>query len=30
VNVMTSLVVIFANLAVDITYSWLNPRIRYS
>jgi len=30
VNVMTSLVVVFANLAVDITYSWLNPRIRYS
>jgi peptide/nickel transport system permease protein len=30
VNVITSLVVVFANLAVDITYSWLNPRIRYS
>ena len=30
VNVMTALVVVFANLAVDITYSWLNPRIRYS
>lgn len=30
VNVMTALTVVFANLAVDITYSWLNPRIRYS
>ena len=30
INVMTALVVVFANLCVDITYSWLNPRIRYS
>lgn len=30
INVMTSLAVLFANLAVDIAYSWLNPRIRYS
>ena len=30
INLMTALVVVFANLAVDITYSWLNPRIRYT
>jgi peptide/nickel transport system permease protein len=30
INLVSALVVVFANLAVDITYSWLNPRIRYS
>lgn len=30
INIVTALAVVFANLAVDITYSWLNPRIRYS
>jgi peptide/nickel transport system permease protein len=29
INLMSAVVVVFANLAVDITYSWLNPRIRY-
>lgn len=30
VNLIGALVVVFANLAVDLTYSVLNPRIRYS
>ena len=30
INLVSALVVVFANLAVDITYSWLNPRIRYA
>ncbi|MBM3139767.1 MAG: ABC transporter permease [Chloroflexi bacterium] len=30
INLVSALVVVFANLGVDITYSWLNPRIRYS
>ncbi len=30
VNLVSALVVLFGNLLVDISYSWLNPRIRYS
>ncbi|MEX2229250.1 MAG: ABC transporter permease [Dehalococcoidia bacterium] len=30
INLVSALVVVFANLAVDVTYSFLNPRIRYS
>ena len=30
INLMTAMVVVFVNLGVDIMYSWLNPRIRYS
>jgi peptide/nickel transport system permease protein len=30
INLVTAMAVILANLGVDITYSWLNPRIRYS
>jgi peptide/nickel transport system permease protein len=30
INLVSAFVVVFANLGVDITYSWLNPRIRYS
>jgi peptide/nickel transport system permease protein len=30
VNLVSALVVLFGNLVVDISYSWLNPRIRYS
>jgi peptide/nickel transport system permease protein len=30
INLVTALAVILANLFVDIAYSWLNPRIRYS
>jgi len=30
INLLGAVVVVFANLAVDLTYSFLNPRIRYS
>ncbi len=30
INVITALVVLAANLSVDLTYAWLDPRIRYS
>ena len=30
INLVSALVVLFGNLIVDISYSWLNPRIRYS
>lgn len=30
VNLVSALVLLFANLGVDISYSWLDPRIRYS
>jgi peptide/nickel transport system permease protein len=30
INLVSALVVLFGNLVVDISYSWLNPRIRYS
>ena len=30
INLVSALVVVFANLGVDLAYSWLNPRIRYS
>ena len=30
INLVSALVVLFGNLIVDISYSWINPRIRYS
>ena len=30
INLVSALVVLFGNLIVDISYSWLNPRNRYS
>ena len=30
INVIVALVVVFANLGVDLIYSILDPRIRYS
>jgi peptide/nickel transport system permease protein len=30
INVLVALVVVFANLGVDLIYSVLDPRIRYS
>jgi len=30
VNVIVAVVVVFVNLGVDLTYSILDPRIRYS
>lgn len=30
INLVAALVVLFANLFVDLSYSWLNPRIRYT
>ena len=30
INLVSALVVLFGNLIVDLSYSWLNPRIRYS
>jgi peptide/nickel transport system permease protein len=29
INVMMATVILFANLLVDLTYAWLDPRIRY-
>lgn len=30
VNLISAVVIVFANLGVDLSYAWLNPRIRYS
>lgn len=30
VTMVIAIVVLFANLIVDISYGWLDPRIRYS
>jgi peptide/nickel transport system permease protein len=30
VNLLSAVVLLFANLGVDVSYSWLDPRIRYS
>jgi peptide/nickel transport system permease protein len=30
INLCTALVVLFSNLGVDVAYSWVDPRIRYS
>jgi len=30
VTLVIAIVVLFANLIVDISYGWLDPRIRYS
>ncbi len=30
VNLVSAVVIVFANLGVDLSYAWLNPRIRYS
>jgi ABC-type dipeptide/oligopeptide/nickel transport system permease component len=29
VNLIMATLVLFCNLAVDLTYGWLDPRIRY-
>ena len=30
INLISAVVIVFANLGVDLSYAWLNPRIRYS